>query len=72
VPLERFLFALGIRRIGEQNAKLLARHYHSIGRWRQAMLDARIIGSEARESWVRSKHRPGHRHRARGLHGREP
>jgi DNA ligase (NAD+) len=49
VPLERFLFALGIRRIGEQNAKLLARHYHSIGRWRQAMLDARIIGSEARE-----------------------
>ena len=48
-PLERFLFALGIRRIGEQNAKLLARHYHSIGRWRQAMLDARITGSEARE-----------------------
>jgi DNA ligase (NAD+) len=49
VPLERFLFALGIRRIGEQNAKLLARHYRSVGRWRQAMLDARIVGSEARE-----------------------
>ena len=48
-PLERFIFALGIRRIGEQNAKLLARHYHSIAALRAAMEDARIIGSEARE-----------------------
>ncbi len=48
-PLERFLFALGIRRIGEQNAKLLARHYHSLPAWRAAMIAARIIGSEARE-----------------------
>ncbi|WP_421988892.1 NAD-dependent DNA ligase LigA [Roseococcus sp.] len=49
VPLERFLFGLGIRRIGAQNAKLLARHYHSIGNLRARMLEARIIGSEARE-----------------------
>ena len=49
VPLDRFIFALGIRRIGEANAKLLARHYHSFAAWRQAMLDARVIGSEARE-----------------------
>ncbi|WP_458093433.1 NAD-dependent DNA ligase LigA [Roseomonas sp. WA12] len=49
VSLERFIFALGIRRIGEQNARLLARHYHTAQAWRQAMLDARIIGSEARE-----------------------
>ena len=49
VPLERFLFALGIRRIGEQNAKLLARHYGTVERWRAAMLEARVIGSEARE-----------------------
>ena len=49
VPLDRFIFALGIRRIGEANAKLLARHYHGFPEWRQAMLDARIIGSEARE-----------------------
>ncbi len=49
-PLERFLFALGIRRIGEQNAKLLARHYHSLAEWRAAMIAARIIGSEAREA----------------------
>jgi len=48
-PLERFVFALGIRRIGEQNAKLLARHYHSLGEWREKMIAARIIGSEARE-----------------------
>lgn len=48
-PLERFLFALGIRRIGEQNAKLLARHYHSISALRDRMEAARIIGSEARE-----------------------
>jgi DNA ligase (NAD+) len=49
VPLERFVFALGIRRIGESNAKLLARHYHSFAEWRAKMLAARIIGSEARE-----------------------
>ena len=49
VPLERFIFALGIRRIGEANAKLLARHYHSFAEWREKMLAATIIGSEARE-----------------------
>jgi DNA ligase (NAD+) len=49
VPLERFIFALGIRRIGEVNAKLLARHYHSYAVWRERMEAARIIGSEARE-----------------------
>ena len=49
-PLERFIFALGIRRIGESNAKLLARHYGSASGWRTAMLEAQIIGSEARET----------------------
>ncbi|WP_237217033.1 NAD-dependent DNA ligase LigA [Falsiroseomonas oryziterrae] len=49
VPLERFVFALGIRRIGEANAKLLARHYHSYAEWREKMLAATVIGSEARE-----------------------
>ena len=49
VALERFIFALGIRRIGEQNAKLLARHYHSLEAWRTGMIAAHIIGSEARE-----------------------
>lgn len=49
VPLERFIFALGIRRIGEQNAKLLARHYHSFASWRERMIAAREEGSEAQE-----------------------
>jgi DNA ligase (NAD+) len=49
-PLEKFIFGLGIRRIGEANAKLLARHYGSLAAWRQAMLEARTPGSEAREA----------------------
>ncbi len=48
-PLERFLFALGIRRIGDQNARLLARHYGTAAAWRDAMVAAHVIGSEARE-----------------------
>ncbi len=49
VPLERFIFALGIRRIGEANAKLLARHYQGFATWRERMLEATTVGSEARE-----------------------
>jgi DNA ligase (NAD+) len=49
VPLDRFIFALGIRRIGEANAKLLARHYHTLEEWRAKMIAARVAGSEARE-----------------------
>jgi DNA ligase (NAD+) len=37
VPLRRFLFALGIRHIGEETAKLLARHYGSYAQWYRAM-----------------------------------
>ncbi len=48
-PFDRFIFALGIRRIGEANAKLLARHYHALPEWREKMIASRIIGSEARE-----------------------
>ncbi|MCR6631682.1 MAG: NAD-dependent DNA ligase LigA [Magnetospirillum sp.] len=40
IPLERFIFALGIRQVGEATAKRLARHYGSFGAWRQAMMDA--------------------------------
>ena len=35
--LERFIFALGIRQVGEVTAKRLARHYESLERWRTAM-----------------------------------
>ncbi len=48
-PLEKFIFGLGIRRIGEANAKLLARHYGSLAHWRDAMLEAQVVCSEARE-----------------------
>lgn len=36
VALSRFLFALGIRHIGETNARRLARHFLSFGRLREA------------------------------------
>jgi DNA ligase (NAD+) len=48
IPLQRFIFALGIRRIGETNSKLLARHYMSFTNWRTQMLAATVVGSEAR------------------------
>ncbi len=48
IPLERFIYALGIRRIGESNARLLARHYGSFANWRAEMLAAVEPGSEAR------------------------
>ena len=37
--LERFIFALGIRHIGETTAKLLSWHYGSVEAWLKAMLD---------------------------------
>jgi DNA ligase (NAD+) len=48
IGLARFIFALGIRRIGENNAKLLARHYSDFANWRAQMLAATTIGSDAR------------------------
>lgn len=40
IDLHRLIFALGIRHVGEGNAKLLARHYGSIESFREAMLAA--------------------------------
>ncbi len=48
IALPRFIFALGIRRVGENNAKLLARHYGSYANWRASMQAATEIGSDAR------------------------
>ena len=48
IGLARFIYSLGIRRIGEANAKLLARHYTSFANWRAQMELAVQIGSEAR------------------------
>ncbi|MDE2513769.1 MAG: NAD-dependent DNA ligase LigA, partial [Alphaproteobacteria bacterium] len=41
ISLERFIYALGIPQTGEATAKLLARHYRSFERWREAMTDAK-------------------------------
>ena len=48
IPLARFIYALGIRRIGAANARLLARHYGSYATWRADMAKAVQIGAEAR------------------------
>jgi DNA ligase (NAD+) len=40
IAFERFIFALGIRQVGEVTAKRLARHYTSFVRWRESMLAA--------------------------------
>ena len=48
ISLARFIYALGIRRIGEANAKLLARHYGTLPEWRAQMLAAATIGSDER------------------------
>lgn len=48
IAFARFIFALGIRRIGETNAKLLARHYGDAASWIAAMREAAVVGSDAR------------------------
>jgi DNA ligase (NAD+) len=50
ISLPRFIYSLGIRRIGETNAKLLARHYGSLALWREQMVRATTIGSEERQA----------------------
>ena len=49
VPLAKFIFALGIRHIGEITAKLLARHYGSFGSWLAAMQSLKA-SEEARQA----------------------
>jgi DNA ligase (NAD+) len=45
VSLDRFIYALGIRQVGEATARLLARHYGSFNNWRTNM--SRAIDSES-------------------------
>ena len=40
VPLDRFIYALGIRQVGQATAKRLARHYRTFEAWRDAMAGA--------------------------------
>jgi DNA ligase (NAD+) len=47
ISLERFIYALGIRQVGEATAKLLARTYNSFDKWRDAMTAAEDRDSDA-------------------------
>lgn len=47
VPFDRFIYALGIRQVGEATAKLLARHYGNFATWKRMMLAAQDESSEA-------------------------
>ena len=62
IPLARFIFGLGIRRIGETNARLLARHYGSYAEWRTQMQEATVVGCPA---GARLDHRRRQQHRRR-------
>ncbi|GBR44990.1 NAD-dependent DNA ligase LigA [Neokomagataea thailandica] len=41
IALSRLIFGLGIRRIGERNAQMLARHFKTFEQWRDTMIAAR-------------------------------
>ncbi|GIK98580.1 MAG: DNA ligase [Alphaproteobacteria bacterium] len=47
IRLDRFIYALGIRQVGEATAKLLARNFGSFEGWRGAMLEAQDPDSPA-------------------------
>jgi DNA ligase (NAD+) len=46
IPLDRFIYALGIRQVGEATARLLAKHYLTLARWRDSMQAAQKRSSE--------------------------
>ena len=48
IALDRFINALGIPQVGQATARLLARHYRSLGQWRQEMEAAQDPESPAR------------------------
>jgi DNA ligase (NAD+) len=50
IPLDRFILALGIRQVGQQTARLLARHYGNLDRFVAAMEAAGDPGSEAHQT----------------------
>lgn len=55
IALNRFIFALGIRHVGETNAKRLARHFGTVEAFRDTALAAQPPGPEllkGNDSWV--------------------
>jgi len=49
IDMPRFVFALGIRHVGQATARLLAKQYGDMDHLRRAMGDAKVIGSDALE-----------------------
>ncbi len=49
ISLDRFIYALGIPQVGEATARLLARRYLSLERWRLGMEAAALPGSDERQ-----------------------
>ncbi|MGI4846867.1 MAG: NAD-dependent DNA ligase LigA [Janthinobacterium lividum] len=47
ITLDRFIYALGIRQVGQATGRMLARHYLSLSNWRTAMEAAQDRGSAA-------------------------
>ena len=47
IPLDRLVYALGIRQVGQATARLLARHYGTLDAWRAAMIAAADPEGEA-------------------------
>ena len=52
IALDRFINALGIPQVGQATARLLARHYRSLARWRREMEAAQDPESEAQAALV--------------------
>ncbi len=52
ISLDRFIYALGIRQVGQATARLLARQYGSFDAWREAMVAARDLEGDAWQDLV--------------------
>lgn len=52
IGIDRFLYALGIRHVGQATARLLSRHYETLDRLLDAMAKARECDSEAYQNLV--------------------
>ena len=50
ISLDRFIYALGIRQVGDATARLLARHYLTLKEWRRSMEASVDPDSEARKN----------------------
>ncbi len=48
MPLDRFIYALGIHQVGQATARLLARHYLTLAHWRECMGKAQRGDPDAR------------------------